>query len=109
MNLLLSLMTLHLNGQADGRVWADRLRARASMPAAASLQSNGHTTTRRATARWWPDRLPASRSPPRLLALHIVEGRGRAELVEQLRKEHQLVVINGRKLCQHLVPQTLIG
>jgi hypothetical protein len=28
MTLLLDLMTLHLNGQADGRVWADRLRER---------------------------------------------------------------------------------
>jgi hypothetical protein len=28
MNLLLDLMTLDLNGQADGRLWADRLRER---------------------------------------------------------------------------------
>lgn len=28
MNLLLDLMTLHLNGRADGRLWADRLRER---------------------------------------------------------------------------------
>lgn len=27
-NLLLDLMTLHLNGRADGRMWADRLRER---------------------------------------------------------------------------------
>jgi hypothetical protein len=28
MNLLLGMMTLHVDGRADGRVWADRLRER---------------------------------------------------------------------------------
>jgi len=46
MNLLLSLMTLHLNGQADGRVWADRLRARLHARGGIAPEQRPHDDTK---------------------------------------------------------------